>query len=209
MDGSVILLLFQLWYSVCGQAESREERTLNLLNKAIVTAGVLLLSVLSVFPSALAHSDLISSDPAAGASLEQMPESFSLTFNEELISIEGEVVNTLELQSADGANYLLSAATIAGPVVSAKVGDGDYPAGNYLLKFRVVSADGHPVTGEISFSTQSATEIGSTPAEPVTTSYIPEPVESSSKSLFYLLSGLLLLVGILFGIKRKRGSWHK
>ena len=138
---------------MCGQAESREERTLNLLNKAIVTAGVLLLSVLSIFPSAQAHSDLISSDPVAGASLEQIPESFSLTFNEELISIEGEVVNTLELQSADGANYLLSAATIAGPVVSAKVGDGDYPAGNYLLKFRVVSADGHPVTGEISFST--------------------------------------------------------
>jgi hypothetical protein len=156
-----------------------------------------------------AHTSLELSTPSNNQSIEFMPTELSATFDEDLIEIEGEVVNTLELQSADGANYLLSAATIAGPVVSAKVGDGDYPAGNYLLKFRVVSADGHPVTGEISFSTQSATEIGSTPAEPVTTSYIPEPVESSSKSLFYLLSGLLLLVGILFGIKRKRGSWHK
>jgi copper resistance protein C len=156
-----------------------------------------------------AHTSLELSTPSNNQSIEFMPTELSATFDEDLIEIEGEVVNTLELQSADGANHLLSAATIAGPVVSAKVGDGDYPAGNYLLKFRVVSADGHPVTGEISFSTQSATEIGSTPAEPVTTSYIPEPVESSSKSLFYLLSGLLLLVGILFGIKRKRGSWHK
>ena len=138
-----------------------------------------------------------------------MPTELSATFDEDLIEIEGEVVNTLELQSADGTNYLLSAATIAGPVVSAKVGDGEYPAGDYLLKYRVVSADGHPVTGEISFSAQSAITIGATPSEPVTTSYAPEPVESSSNVLLYLLGGLVLLVGILFGVKRKRGTWRK
>ena len=138
-----------------------------------------------------------------------MPTDLSATFDEDLIEIEGEVVNTLELQSADGTNYLLSAATIAGPVVSAKVGVGEYPAGNYLLKFRVVSADGHPVSGEISFSTQSATTIEAIPSEPVTTSYVLEPDESSSNVLLYLLGGLVLLVGILFGVKRKRGTWRK
>ena len=138
-----------------------------------------------------------------------MPTDLSATFDEDLIEIEGEVVNTLELQSADGTNYLLSAATIAGPVVSAKVGVGEYPAGNYLLNFRVVSADGHPVSGEISFSTQSATTIEAIPSEPVTTSYVLEPDESSSNVLLYLLGGLVLLVGILFGVKRKRGTWRK
>ena len=138
-----------------------------------------------------------------------MPTDLSATFDEDLIEIEGEVVNTLELQNADGTNYLLSASTIAGPVVSAKVGDGEYPAGSYILKYRVVSADGHPVSGEISFSTQSATTIGATPSEPVETSYIPEPVDSQSNPLFFLLGGLMLLVGILFGIKRKRGTWRK
>ena len=133
-----------------------------------------------------------------------MPTELSATFDDDLIEIEGEVVNTLELHSADGTNYLLSAATIAGPVVSAKVGDGEYPAGDYLLKFRVVSADGHPVTGEISFATQSATTIGAMPSEPVTTSYVPEPVNSSTNTMFFILGGLMLLVGILFGIKRKR-----
>ena len=155
-------------------------------------------------PSAHAHTALELSTPSNNQSIEFMPTELSATFDEDLIEIEGEVVNTLELQSADGTNYLLSAATIAGPVVSAKVGDGEYPAGSYLLKYRVVSADGHPVTGEISFSTQSATTIGSTPSEPVTTSYIPEPVESSSSTWFFLLGGLMLLVGILFGVKRKR-----
>ena len=159
--------------------------------------------------AAHAHTSLELSTPSNNQSIEFMPTELSATFDEDLIEIEGEVVNTLELQNADGVNYELSPATIAGPVVSAKVGDGEYPAGDYLLKYRVVSADGHPVTGEISFSTQSVSIIGSTPSEPVTTSYIPEPVESSSNVLLYLLGGLVLLVGILFGVKRKRGTWRK
>ena len=160
-------------------------------------------------PSAHAHTALELSTPSNNQSIEFMPTELSATFDEDLIEIEGEVVNTLELQSEDGTNYLLSVATISGPVVSAKVGDGEYPAGNYLLKFRVVSADGHPVSGEISFSTQSATTIGATPSEPVETSYVLEPDESSSNVLLYLLGGLVLLVGILFGVKRKRGTWRK
>jgi LPXTG-motif cell wall-anchored protein len=179
------------------------------LNKAIVTAGVLLLSVFSVFPSAQAHSDLISSDPVAGASLEQIPESFSLTFNEELISIEGETINTLSLEDAAGKNYPLSEVEILEEVLTASAISGQYPAGEYLLTYRVVSADGHPITGEITFSTQSATTIDFEPVAPVTNSQMPEPATSQSNTLIYSIGGLLLVVGILFGIKRKRGSWHK
>lgn len=156
-----------------------------------------------------AHTALESSTPSNNQLIESMPAELSATFDEDLIEIEGEVVNTLELQGSDGATYALSAVTIAGPVVSAKVGDGEYPAGDYLLKYRVVSADGHPVTGEISFSTQSATTIGAMPSEPVTTSYIPEPVDSSTNTLFFVLGGLMLLIGILFAVKGKRGLWQK
>ncbi len=194
---------------MCGQAESRKERTLNLLNKAIITASVLLLSVFSLFPSAQAHSDLISSNPAAGANLEKIPESFSLTFNEELISIDGESVNTLTLQGADGKRYELLAPTVVGAILSAELSAAEYPAETYLLSYRAVSADGHPITGEITFSIQSPTTIDFEPVVPVTTSQMPEPVTSSSNTLIYSIGGLLLVVGILFGIKRKRGSWHK
>jgi copper resistance protein C len=180
-----------------------------MINRRFLIAGILFFMALLALPSASAHSALESSNPARDQVLEAFPSELSLTFNEELISIEGESVNTLTLQGTDGANYELLALTVVGAVLSAKAGSAEYPAGNYLLKFRVVSADGHPVTGEISFSTQSATEIGSTPAEPVTTSFIPEPVESSSNTLFFILGGLMLLVGILFGIKRKRGTWRK
>jgi copper resistance protein C len=180
--------------------KSKRVRVLLALSIALVS---------SFLPPAHAHTALELSTPSNNQSIEFMPAELSATFDEDLIEIEGEAVNTLELQSADGKIYALSSATIAGPVVLAKVGDGEYPAGKYLLKYRVVSVDGHPVTGEISFSTQSATTIGSTPAEPVTTAFIPEPVDSSSSRWPYLLGGAILLVGILFGVKRKRGSWQK
>lgn len=171
----------------------------------MVTIPLISSSVSSVH----AHTALEFSTPSNNQSIEFMPVELSATFDENLIEIDGEIVNTLELQSADGTNYMLSAATITGPVVSAKVGDGEYPVGEYLLKYRVVSADGHPITGEISFSTQSATEIRSTPAEPVTTSFNPEPVESSSNSLFFLLGGLILTFGILLSMTRRGKSWRK
>ena len=138
---------------------------------------LLALSIPLIATSALpanAHTSLELSNPSDGQSIEFMPTQLSASFDEDLIEIQGEVVNTLELESADGTKYVLSAATITGPTVSANAGNGEYPAGEYLLKYRVVSADGHPVTGEIRFSTQSLTTIGSAPAEPVTTAYVAE-----------------------------------
>lgn len=173
---------------------------MNLLNKAIVTAGVLLLSIFSVFPSAQAHSDLISSDPVAGASLEQIPESFSLTFNEELISIDGESVNTLTLQGIDGKRYELLAPTVVGAVLSAELGAAEYPAETYLLSYRAVSADGHPITGEITFSTQSPTTIDFDLGLEVT--YQEEEQERYSSNVGFLIAAaIFLILSIFFGVR--------
>lgn len=153
-----------------------------------------------------AHTSLELSTPSNNQSIEFMPTELSATFDEDLIEIEGEIVNTLELQSADGTNYLLSAATITGPVVSAKVGDGEYPAGEYLLKYRVVSADGHPVTGEIGFSTQSATTIESESIAPVTKSETPESANSTINVGFFIVAVIFLSLSLYFGVRFRRKS---
>ena len=153
-----------------------------------------------------AHTSLELSTPSDSQSIEFLPNKLSASFDEDLVEIEGEVVNTLELKSADGAKYVLSAATIAGPTVSASAGDGEYPAGDYLLRYRVVSADGHPVTGEIKFSTQSLTTIGSMPAEPVATAYVAETEESSPQNIIYIVAGLLLALAIALVIKKRIGN---
>ena len=153
-----------------------------------------------------AHTSLELSIPVDNQSIEFIPTELSASFDEDLIEIDGEVVNTLELEGADGTKYVLSAATIAGPTVSANVGVGEYPAGSYLLKYRVVSADGHPVTGEIKFSTQSLTTIGSMPAEPVATAYVAETEESSPQIIIYIVAGLLLALAIALVIKKRIGN---
>lgn len=156
--------------------------------------------------AAHAHSALESSIPASGEMIDDLPSVMSLTFNEDLISIEGEQVNTLTLQSSDGSPYELSEPTISGAVLSAQVADGQYPAGNYVLTYRAVSADGHPITGELTFTSTTTTTIESLPATPVTTSALVEPDNSSSA---YPIIGLTVLLATLIGIWRKRGSWLK
>jgi LPXTG-motif cell wall-anchored protein len=175
--------------------------------KKIRALLLLVLSIPLITTSALpahAHTSLEFSTPSDSQSIEFLPNELSASFDEDLIEIEGEVVNTLELQSAERTKYVLSSATIAGPTVSATVEDGEYPAGDYLLKFRVVSADGHPVTGEIRFSTQSLTTIGSAPAEPVTTAYVDKSEESSSQNIIYIVAGLLLALAIALVMKKRK-----
>ena len=156
--------------------------------------------------SAQAHSALKSSNPANQEVVEAIPSDISLTFNEDLISIEGESVNTLTLKGADGTSYELLPPTIDGAVLSAQVADGEYPAGDYLLSYRAVSADGHPITGEIRFTTQSLTTIGSVPAEPVTTAYVAETEESSSQNIIYFVAGIVLVLAIALVFKRRMGN---
>lgn len=156
--------------------------------------------------TAHAHSALQSSIPSSGEVIDVLPSVISITFNEDLISIEGKQVNALTLQSADGSLYELSEPTISGAILSALVAVGQYPAGDYVLSYRAVSADGHSITGEIAFTSTSLTSIESTPGTPVTTS---APVEPDNSSSAYPIIGLAILFATLIGIWRKRGSWLK
>jgi len=170
---------------------------------------VLMISVI-LFASqsipAQAHSALESSTPTDSEIIDLLPSVISLTFNENLLSIEGEQVNTLALAGSDNTGYELLQPTISGAILSAQPADGDYPAGDYLLSYRVVSADGHPITGEIAFTTTSLTTIESMAATPVTTSVAVVEDESSS---IYPVVGLVILAVALFGVWGKRRSWLK
>ncbi len=180
------------------------------MRRILQLSTVLFLSAASAFAStsAFAHSSLISSNPAQGSVVDMIPTDFALTFNEELISIEGQSVNKLSLSDASGVNYSLSEPKIVGEVLSASATSGQYPAGEYLLTYRAVSADGHPITGEIAFTVQSSTTIDSPIEEPVTTSITTEPEPAGA--LTYLLIGLILLLGIASRVwsnrKARRGQ---
>ena len=110
---------------------------------------VFLLSVLMA-PTGSAHADLQVSTPEDGESLEVAPEEIRLTFSEELFE------ELVEISILDAAGDLYSTIKVEQtPPPGTDVifpWPPQAPPGEYSIAYRVVSADGHPVTGTVSFS---------------------------------------------------------
>lgn len=106
----------------------------------------------------LQHSVLRSSEPASGAQLDRVPDVVKLTFNENIKNFEP----VLAVLGPDGKHLESGPATVDGELLSTTMADGG--SGVYTVAFRVVSADGHPVNGQYSFSVGAAGAAAS-PAE--------------------------------------------
>lgn len=105
---------------------------------------------------ALAHNVLVGSDPADGSKVDAGPSRIVLRFD--LPVQDG--FNTVTLIGPDGAHYEDGAASVDGSNVSVAAGPLG-PAGLYRVGYRVVSDDGHPVSGSVSFTlTKSGTGSG-------------------------------------------------
>jgi copper transport protein len=113
--------------------------------RGIGRAILLLLAVLGAPSAARAHAALVASEPADGARLESPPAAVTLTFNEP--------VRPIALRLVDGAGRELAAG-------AESLGDGTrlrlalpapLPEGAYMVSWRVVSIDAHPVEGSIAF----------------------------------------------------------
>jgi methionine-rich copper-binding protein CopC len=112
---------------------------------AVALALLVTLVLGTAFASpALAHDALKSSNPAKGAKVESVKE-VRLTF-----SATTRFPNVI-LRTADGAVHQDGKPVVDGPVVIQKVKD-DLPPGEYVIAYRVVSSDGHPIEGEIPFT---------------------------------------------------------
>lgn len=109
--------------------------------------GVLLaaaaLALVVVTPTAAsAHAGLVSTSPTDGARLDTLPAQVVLTFTEDIATPAYVVVT-----AADGTTVDRREPTVDGPVVAQTLTTG--PAGDYPMAYRVVSSDGHPITGEV------------------------------------------------------------
>ena len=181
---------------------------------AATAAMVFLLSVLMA-PTGSAHADLQVSTPEDGESLEVAPEEIRLTFSEELFE------ELVEISILDAAGDLYSTIKVEQtPPPGTDVifpWPPQTPPGEYSIAYRVVSADGHPVTGTISFSyaatTPEPSSSDSTPsaqsstpassptasapsASPTNESSTSSSTDSSSGTPLVVL-GVVLLLGVI------------
>lgn len=150
---------------------------------------------------AAAHATLVSSTPAEGAVLEEVPDAAELVFDEG-VSLPPRGVQVYDARGEPVA----STASTSGSTLTVDL-PGSLADGSYVVVWRVVSADGHPVSGSLTFS------IGAPSAEVVTPG---EPPSSGAgvRGLLGVLqaasvAGLLLAGGlVLFGalVLRGRGT---
>ncbi len=178
-------------------------------SKRFLVVSFLLSILITSLSTANAHSRLMSSDPSSGQILDQISQVMTLTFNEDLIEIEGEQVNTLQLNYVDSGEDSALEVNISGPDIVGSVPAGTYPAGKYELSYRVVSADGHPISGVIPFSTSEVTAISQpepiavTSEAPISDSPSEENVVTGrSAQLLYLVT--MVIAGGIFLLRQNK-----
>ncbi|MDQ0378116.1 copper resistance CopC family protein [Amycolatopsis thermophila] len=118
------------------------------MRRLLVTVTAALVAMVVTATPALAHNVLVSSDPAKDASLETGPSKVTLTFD---APVQGGDVNQVSVVGPGNTQWAEGDVEISSNVVSVAVRPLG-PAGQYTVGFRILSADGHPVTGEIPFT---------------------------------------------------------
>ncbi|MEU8744907.1 copper resistance protein CopC [Streptomyces sp. BPPL-273] len=173
-------------------------------------------------PQATAHTELDNSSPGANATLAGLPPRVTLTFSDEMTQKYAKVAVT----GPDGQSAGTGAPQVQGKSVSLPV-DVRAPAGRYTVGYRVVSADGHPVSGSYTFTVEKtdrpspsprAAESADAPparAEPKTAAEKTggESNESSGTGVTGLASaGALALIAAAAGVyvvrRRRAGRDH-
>ena len=165
----------------------------------ILIAASLILAVTA--GPATAHTNLISSDPAAGSFVESWPTEISLTFDEDLITVGDEKSNFLVVNNAVGDQISADDEVLNGSKITVSL-DPNTITGPVLVYYRVVSADGHPVEGEYSFNFGTVAEGAET----------AEGVQNEEKSKYpigiYIATALFITTSLFFGIYAYRRRKH-
>jgi copper transport protein len=140
---------------------------------------------------AWAHADLVATDPANGAHLDRSPSEVTLRFSQPVTPVSGGI----RLLDTRGRQVgAAPAALVPGKPEQVRLPvSATLPDGYYVLAWRVVSLDSHPVGGALTFSVGAA--VGAGPAA------LPGSGTSPSLSVaFWLVRGtgylaLALLIG--------------
>jgi len=166
-----------------------------LLRKIGTACVMAFISACVLVSPALAHLDLVATNPVEGQILDSVPKLVQLWFNEDLDPFESAIV----VRDANGAQVDLGNFELAqGDRTEMRVGlPDDLAAGTYSVQWNAVhDADGHPITGEFSFRIKSAS-----PGSQTETATFPVV-------LIVLAVGILPVgvVAVVIRNVRKRGS---
>lgn len=150
--------------------------------------GAVLVLAAPAAPAA-AHASLVGTEPANGVVADVPPEQVVLAFSEPVQLVPDRIV----VVAPDGEPVADAEPTVTGAEVTIPL-DGASQEGTYLVSYRVISADSHPVAGSFTYSVVSPSAVPQLAADGGSgdDSAVGTAV-SANKYLGY--AGLVLLVG--------------
>lgn len=179
-------------------------KLLALTRAAGAFAALAALTLATPAAPAAAHTALSGSTPADGAEVDTVDE-VVLTFNEQLRS--GQLV----VQDEAEKNVHKGKVTVSGTEVKRKV-RAELPAGKYTVGYRVISADGHPVTGSLTFTVTGLAAAPSATDEAAAVTPSPSATAESTEGggTRWLMVGVGLAAGagagLLISMRRRRDA---
>ncbi|MPZ28480.1 MAG: copper resistance protein CopC [Micromonosporaceae bacterium] len=139
---------------------------------------------------AAAHANLVGSEPANGTVLSDPPDQVVLSFSEPVRVIPDriQVVGPDGQPAGPGAEPSAAGTEVTIPL------DESPDNGTYLVSYRVISQDSHPVFGSVTYSVGAPSEVPALPAgESDTEDPLVKTLVSIDRYLGY--AGVVLLVG--------------
>lgn len=156
----------------------------------VVLAAAAYAVLLSISP-AQAHATLIGTDPEEGAVLEAAPETITFTFDE-AVTLPPAGVTVYDAKGKE----VTSEATASGTEMQVALAEasslGD---GTYVVAWRAVSADGHPISGSLTFAV-GAPSLSVAPPPSTEPSRATAVIHGALQFLQY--AALLLVVGLVW-----------
>ncbi|GAA3745068.1 copper resistance protein CopC [Plantactinospora mayteni] len=144
---------------------------------------------------AAAHAAVLGTVPQQQAVLGFSPTEVTITFSEPVALVAGRV----QVLAPDGKRINDGDATVRDATLRIPIRVADRPLGTYLVSYRVISADSHPVAGSYTFSVGAAS---ATPPEPAEETVRPDVRVAVPVTRYLGYAGLVLLVGptLLLGL---------
>jgi methionine-rich copper-binding protein CopC len=161
---------------------------------------------------ATAHEQLVDQEPKAGQILEAGISEVRLSFSDDLMSLENSAGSEIVILDSNQNPINNGCAVVDGRTATARA-DIDRP-GSYQVGWRVVSGDGHPISGSFSFVVENNTGYIADPeylftecANPYNLDALEVEVQTS-ESLYWLLWASLPLaaVGLFLLLRSKNKS---
>jgi methionine-rich copper-binding protein CopC len=148
---------------------------------------------------AQAHDLLVDIEPVPGAVVTEGDFEANLSFNNPLLVVQGETNAELATKLVGSDDWVTHEVEIVDQVLTARISLSE--SGDYVLRWKVVSSDGHPISGDSTFTLaiDDSAELDDSES-PIVIAPAPSDAQSSDEgSLVGFYVGLAMVVlGVIF-----------